>query len=314
MVLIIEGTLVAPNDYMVLGNVGTWISFEWISGFTVSGGVLDGRGGRLWACKFNEESNNCPSGATTLSFTKSKDITISGLKSVNSQLYHIVINECENVLLQDLTVFAPGSSPNTDGIHVQQSNHVIISDSNIGTGDDCISVGVGTTDLSIDNVVCGPGHGISIGSLGKDVDEPGVESVTATGVVFKGTQNGVRIKSWGRPSHGYVRNVLFRNITMVDVQNPIIIDQNYCPNNLNCPGQESGVEVSNVTYEDIRGSSATEVAVKFDCSPKYPCSRIRMKNVLLTYKGQLATASCANAVGTVDGIIEPTSCIILEPN
>ncbi|KAK9664970.1 hypothetical protein RND81_14G080800 [Saponaria officinalis] len=97
---------------------------------------------------------------------------------------------------------------------------------------------------------------------------------------------------------------------MDDVQNPIVIDQNYCPYNLNCPGQESGVEVKDVTYENIHGSSATQVAVKFDCSPKYPCNSIRMYDVRLTYKGQLATAFCANAGGIVAGVIEPTSCII----
>ena len=77
----------------------------------------------------------------------------------------------------------------------------------------------------------------SIGSLGKSWDEAGVENVTVTAVVLKGTQNGVRIKSWGRPSNSYVKNVLFKAIKMDVVQNPIIIDQNYCPNNIGCPGQ-----------------------------------------------------------------------------
>ena len=76
----------------------------------------------------------------------------------------------------------------------------------------------------------------SIGSLGKDLNEPGVQNITVSTAEFTGTQNGVRIKSWGRPSNGFVRNVLFQHITMVNVQNPIIIDQNYCPAN-RCPRQ-----------------------------------------------------------------------------
>ncbi|KAL9237541.1 hypothetical protein vseg_012076 [Gypsophila vaccaria] len=310
IVIRIEGMLVAPDDYMALGPTGrAWISFESVSGLTISGGSLDANGRGLWACKTNKE-NKCPKGKTTLSITKSRDVTISGLVAVNSQLYHIVIHGCENVLLQGLLVLASGNSPNTDGIHVQLSNHVMISDSRIGTGDDCISVGAGAVDLWVDNVVCGPGHGISIGSLGKDIDEPGVENVAVTRITFRGTQNGVRIKSWGRPSRGYVRNVIFRDIIMDNVHNPIIIDQNYCPYHLNCPGQESGVEVSDVTYENIYGSSATEVAVKFDCSSTNPCNHINLYDVHLTYKGQLATASCANAGGTVVGNIEPISCTI----
>ena len=71
-----------------------------------------------------------------------------------------MINGCENVKLQGLRVSASGTSPNTDGIHVQLSHNVMIFHSKIGTGDDCVSVGAGMTDLSIENVVCGPGHGI----------------------------------------------------------------------------------------------------------------------------------------------------------
>lgn len=77
----------------------------------------------------------------------------------------------------------------------------------------------------------------SIGSLAKDMEEPGVERVTVKAVNLTGTQNGVRIKSWGRPSKGFVKRILFQNILMQDVYNPIIIDQNYCPDNINCPGQ-----------------------------------------------------------------------------
>ncbi|KMT15557.1 hypothetical protein BVRB_3g059090 isoform A [Beta vulgaris subsp. vulgaris] len=309
IILRIEGTLVAPVDYMVLGNAMNWLSFESVAGVTISGGSLDGQGTSLWACKANGNSN-CPTGTTNLAFKNSKDIIINGLRSLNSQLFHIVINGCDNVQVQGLKILALGKSPNTDGIHVQQSNNVVIRHSKIGTGDDCVSIGAGTINLMIYNVICGPGHGISIGSLAKNLNEPGVQNVTVADVVFKGTQNGVRIKSWGRPSNGFVKNVLFKGITMNHVQNPIIIDQNYCPNNRDCPGQVSGIKISDIIYEDIHGSSATEVAVKFDCSPKYRCTNIKMANVKLTYKKQLATSSCSNAGGTVTGIVEPTSCII----
>ncbi|CAO2821739.1 unnamed protein product [Amaranthus hypochondriacus] len=305
----IEGTLIAPTEYMALGNVTHWISFESVVGVTITGGLLDGQGTNLWACKSNAYGN-CPVGTTSLGFTNSENIVINGLRSVNSQLFHIVINGCENVKLQRLKIMAAGKSPNTDGIHVQQSNNIEITHSTIGTGDDCISIGAGTTNLAIHKILCGPGHGISIGSLGKSWDEAGVENVTVTAVVLKGTQNGVRIKSWGRPSNSYVNNVLFKAIKMDVVQNPIIIDQNYCPNNIGCPGQDSGVKISNVAYEDIQGSSATKVAVKFDCSPMYRCTNITMENVRLTYNQDLATSTCNNAGGTALGVIQPTSCIV----
>ena len=70
-----------------------------------------------------------------------------------------------------------------------------------------------------------------------DFEEEGVQNVTVKTVTFRNTHNGARIKSWGRPSKGLVKDVLFQQATMINVQNPILIDQNYCPDNINCPGQ-----------------------------------------------------------------------------
>ncbi|KAJ6991614.1 hypothetical protein NC653_019705 [Populus alba x Populus x berolinensis] len=158
IVVRIDGSLLAPTDYRVIGNAASWISFKNVDGVTVSGGILDGHGSGLWDCK--QSGNNCPSGATTLSVSNSQNIVISGLHSLNSQMFHIVVNGCHNVRIQGVKITASGNSPNTDGIHVQLSSGVTILNSKIGTGDDCVSVGAGTTNLWIENVVCGPGHGI----------------------------------------------------------------------------------------------------------------------------------------------------------
>lgn len=64
-----------------------------------------------------------------------------------------------------------------------------------------------------------------------------------------------------------------------------------------------------MTYEDIHGTSATEVAVKFDCSPEHPCSEIKLEDVKLTYKNQAAESSCSHADGTTEGVVQPTSCL-----
>ena len=96
----------------------------------------------------------------TLRFSNSNNIEINGVTSVNSQLYHIVFDGCKNVKVEGVKISASGRSPNTDGIHVQLSNGVTILNSNIATGDDCVSVGAGTTNLWIENMACGPGHGV----------------------------------------------------------------------------------------------------------------------------------------------------------
>ena len=96
----------------------------------------------------------------TLEFSNAKNIAITGLTSLNSQMFHVVVNDCQNFKIKGLKIIASGDSPNTDGIHVEQSSNVTILNSHVGTGDDCISIGPGTSDMWIENIVCKPGHGI----------------------------------------------------------------------------------------------------------------------------------------------------------
>ncbi|KAH6809305.1 Pectin lyase-like superfamily protein [Perilla frutescens var. frutescens] len=303
----IDGTLIAPSNYSVIRNSGSWLKFERVTGVSIYGGTLDGQGASLWACKNSGKS--CPKGATTLAFYNSNNISVNALSSLNSQMFHILIYGCHNANLMNLKISSPGNSPNTDGIHIERSSAVTILSSHIGTGDDCISIGPGASDLWIENLFCGPGHGISIGSLGWNLQEEGVRNVTVKMATFTGTQNGLRIKTWARQSNGFVRDVDFQHIVIVNSQNPIIIDQNYCPDHKNCPSQGSGVTISNIRYDDVHGTSATPVAVKFDCSKTSPCTGITLDRVNLTFRDKPATALCANAGGMTYDVVEPTSCL-----
>ncbi|KFK37207.1 hypothetical protein AALP_AA4G228000 [Arabis alpina] len=334
----IAGSIIGPEDFRVLAKSEQWIRFERVTDVSIYGGVLDAQGTGLWKCK--NEDGHCPIGAKvclthknqhiflmyihgvlvnfvlffqlnlqTLMFTGSNNINITGLTSINSQKFHIVIDDSNNVNMDGVKVVADGDSPNTDGIHVGGSHSVRITNSRIGTGDDCISIGPGSTSVFIQNVQCGPGHGISIGSLGKEEEEQGVENITVSNVIFTGTQNGVRIKTWGKDSKSFARNIVFQHITMKMVKNPIIIDQHYCPDKP-CPKQESGVAVSNVRYEDIRGTSNTEVAVMLDCSEEKPCTGIVMKDVnLASVVNRPVQATCDNANGLANDVVPFTPCL-----
>lgn len=99
----------------------------------------------------------------SLTIMHSSNVVVSGLTSVNSQTIHIAIAYSNNVRVQNARIIAPSGSPNTDGIHVQNSMGVTITDSTIRTGDDCISIGPGSMNLWIQKIGCGPGHGIRYG-------------------------------------------------------------------------------------------------------------------------------------------------------
>ncbi|KAK9146176.1 hypothetical protein Sjap_006079 [Stephania japonica] len=57
----IDGTLVAPSNYHILGISGKWIVFNRVQDVSITGGILDGQGAGLWACK--AAGKNCPFGA-----------------------------------------------------------------------------------------------------------------------------------------------------------------------------------------------------------------------------------------------------------
>ncbi|KAK4804037.1 hypothetical protein SAY86_003854 [Trapa natans] len=232
----LTGTLIASSNYWSLGNSEDWILFHYVNRISIyGGGTVNAQGTTYWSCRMAGKS--CPDPAKSISIQRSSNVFLSGLTSVNSKMFHIFVSRSANVRIHGVKLHAPSWSPNTDGIHIQNSKGVTVTSSLIKTGDDCISMGPGSKNIWIDAVTCGPGHGISIGSLGQAANEDGVQNVTVMNSILTGTQNGVRIKTWARAYTGYVTSVSFRNIVMRSVFNPIIIDQDYCPNNNNCPSQ-----------------------------------------------------------------------------
>ncbi|KAF3555790.1 hypothetical protein F2Q69_00014873 [Brassica cretica] len=139
----------------------------------------------------------------------------------------------------------------------------------------------------------------SIGSLGDDNSKAYVSGINVDGAKLSETVNGVRTKTYQGGS-GTAKNIKFENIRTDNVKNPIIIDQNYCDKD-KCEQQESAVQVNNVVYRNISGTSATDVAIMFNCSEKYPCQGIVLENVSI--KG--GTASCKNVNVKDQGTVSP---------
>ncbi|KAI4966580.1 hypothetical protein ZWY2020_038011 [Hordeum vulgare] len=119
------------------------------------------------------------------------------------------------------------------------------------------------------SVTC-PSHGISIGSLGRYKDEKDVTDIHVKNCVFKGSTNGLRIKSYEDSKSPLVASkISYENIKMDDSGYPIIIDQKYCPNKLcTAKGDSSRVTVKDVTFKNITGTSSTPEAVSLLASAK----------------------------------------------
>ncbi|CAI9779476.1 unnamed protein product [Fraxinus pennsylvanica] len=241
-----------------------------------------------------------------LTFYKCKNLVVKDLKIQDAQQIHVSFQKCTNVQASSLTISAPEGSPNTDGMHVTNTQNIQISNCAIGTGDDCISIVNGSQNVQATDITCGPGHGISIGSLGFGNSEAYVSDVVVNGAQLSGTTNGVRIKTWQGGS-GSVSNIKFKNVEMQNVKNPIIVDQNYCDQAEACIEQSSTVQVKNVVYQNIKGTSASNVAINLDCSKSSPCQGIVLQNVKLVRKGEGSVkATCNNIVNLENmGTVSP---------
>ncbi|XP_020584558.1 polygalacturonase-like [Phalaenopsis equestris] len=318
LMLFIKGTLMGYTSY---STASEWITFKYVNGLSIFGGTFDARGQALWACK--AAGRNCPGGSTVgpspstswmqaLTISQSKNVVLSKSKVKNSQSFQIAIIFSQDIKVEGIKISAPGNSPNTDGIHIHMSRFITITSSSMATGDDCISVGEGVSNAWIQNITCGPGHGISIGSLGDGGEKTMVQNVTVRSVNFRGTQNGFRVKTWATPSSGFVKEIRFQHGVMDRVGNPISIDQNYCPNPGSCPNESSGIKISKVTFSDVHGTSLTQTAIKLDCSKTNPCEGIQLTNIDLSYKRenkQKAKSFCRNVKGKNSGFVRPPSCL-----
>ncbi|KAK7412916.1 hypothetical protein VNO78_04676 [Psophocarpus tetragonolobus] len=307
----VVGTIVATIDPSEYVN-GEWLIFEDLDGIKlIGGGTFDGMGKKSWATAENceiESSTTCIRNPSSIYFHKVRNGLIQNIKSVDPKGFHIFVTNSVNIRLRLLRLSAPATSPNTDGIHLSQSIDVKLSKNTIETGDDCVSMIQGVTQVSINKMKCGPGHGISIGSLGKYKDELEVKEIKVENCTLVGTTNGLRIKAWPDKFPGGASNITFSNIIMDNVKNPIIIDQEYeCfPN---CQKKPSLVQIKGISFSNIRGTTISPIAVDLRCSKQFPCQNVQLRNIDLNHGPKPADSRCANIKPVYGGIQRPAACL-----
>nr|CAD1820064.1 unnamed protein product [Ananas comosus var. bracteatus] len=268
------------------------------------------QGSLAWPHNKCPVKKDCKLLPTSLAFLATNHSKMKDITSVNSKFFHIALLSNANFKASGIKIVAPAESPNTDGIHLERNTAVTISKSEIRTGDDCISVGQGNHDITIAGIKCGPGHGISVGSLGKYEDEEDVTGLVVKDCTLTGTDNGVRIKTWeNSPKSTKASNLTFENIEMDNVRNPIIIDQTYCPFAKCQSAVPSRVKISDITFKNIRGTSTSPVAVTLKCSKGIPCENVSLQDVRLEHNGPNGTtATCVNVKAEYSGTQNPPPC------
>jgi hypothetical protein len=170
-----------------------------------------------------------------IGFTESKNILIDGIHILGAPGWTVHILYSEKVIIRN-AIIETVDVPGRDGIDIDSSKDVIISNCYLDTGDDDICLKSGkdadgrrvnrpTENVTITNCVMHRGHGaVAIGSE----TSGSIRNVVASNIVCNGTEKGIRIKS-ARGRGATMENMRFSNWTMENVGTAIHVTGYYGP-------------------------------------------------------------------------------------
>jgi len=139
------------------------------------------------------ERIDAPTPPRVVFFTGCKNIRVVDITMVNQPSgWSYWIHDCDYVTFDRVKILADTQYPNNDGIHINSSRNVNVSNATIVTGDDCIVVRANNLSLP-ENKVC--------------------ERVTVSNCNLTSYACGIRI---GWLNDGTIRNCTFSNIVMTD--------------------------------------------------------------------------------------------------
>jgi polygalacturonase len=169
-----------------------------------------------------------------LQLNKCKNVTLDGFTVRNSAFWNTHVLYSNDITINDVKFVNPDDSPNTDGLDIDSSKGVRISNCTFDVGDDCLCVksgmdidgfriGIPTEHVTITNCTMLRGHGGVV--FGSEISG-GIRNIVISNCIFNGTDRGIRIKS-RRERGGYIENVRINNIIMEDVISPIVFNLFY---------------------------------------------------------------------------------------
>jgi polygalacturonase len=249
------------------------------------GGIIDGRGESWWEHRGPGETR-----PRLIVFDHCKHVLMENVTVENSPMWQIVPYYSDDLTFRNMKVLAPlPAGHNTDGIDPFSSSHVLIDHVTIDTGDDNVAIKSGqpgsagpdapSHDIIIRDCVFLKGHGMSVGS---EVSG-GVQHVDVERVQFKGTTQGIRLKS-GRDRGGDLSDFTYKDITMEDVGTAIQITDYYGGDRAGAvtataaPVTRLTAQFDGIHIENVRVTGA-KVALDIEGLPEAPIRNLVMENV-----------------------------------
>lgn len=273
-------------------------------------GIIDGQGESWWQMARSVHDagvmGNPHPRPRLVVFDHCKHVRMEGVTVQNSPMWQIVPYYSDDVVIRNVRVLAPPRSPNTDAVDPFSSSNVRIDHLYADTGDDDVAIKSGAAntedndpvrDITVTDCTFLHGHGLSIGSELAG----GAHNILAERIHFDGTDNGIRVKA-NRDRGNDVGHLVFRDIDMRDVKNPLVVSE-YYPRIIPAEGAMTPQPVTRLTphFHDIVFENVTAtggaMAGAIIGLPEAPVENVVLKNVNLSGATGL-TVGYANVTGT----------------
>lgn len=152
----------------------------------------------------------------TLVIMHSENIKLTGIRFVDAPSWTMRIGDCQNVLIDGISILNNPLVPNSDGIHMTISRNVRVANCNIVAGDDAIIVSGFGDEINMDNASDGRAkkkymYGNKTGNA---------ENIVATNCVLNSLSAGIRI-GYG---NGNMKNLIFSNMVIYNSNRGILMN------------------------------------------------------------------------------------------
>ncbi|EPS35617.1 hypothetical protein H072_10990 [Dactylellina haptotyla CBS 200.50] len=323
----IQGTLKFTDDidfwirnqfhYYYQNITSFWqIGGEDVNMFGSGKGVIDGSGQKWYDMYDVQKLNTTFLRPMLIVFDGIKGGQVSGLKFRNSPNWNTFIGNSSDMIFDNMRIEAASTSKiqakNTDGFDTYRSDNIVIQNSDVNNGDDCVSLRGNSTNILIQSLHCNGSHGISVGSLGQYYQNQDiVENVYVFNITMENASDGARIKAWpgifgeaipgwvGGGGTGYVNNVTYDTMLLNNVDLAIEITQCYGQKNLTaCNEAPSSLEIKNVFFHGFYGVASKKYDPQVGsliCSSPSVCHDIHAWNInVLSPTAKAPYYSCYN--------------------
>jgi polygalacturonase len=289
--------ILAYAKYPLSGSsYANWLNIKNANNVEISGrGIIDGQG-QAWWDAYNA-NNSMPHRPYMIDFSGCNTVRVHQITLTNSPMFHLAVN-ADSLTIDSVTIIAPSTAPNTDGID-PSGREVLIRDDSISTGDDNIAIKAGSAyckNFFISGCGFGTGHGLSVGGQSND----GLDSLSVTNCRFTGTTNGIRLKA-NRTNGGLSQHMLYTDIAMSNVQYPIYITSYYGNSSPSTTDPDSVITSLTPIWKDAvianltsKNTSSSSTAGFLWGLPEMPLDSITLANVNISAPKNMVVTHAKN--------------------